>query len=310
MNEEKQAYLRRFAHQSVLHWRRGDLNFIPGSTLQSRVRAIKIDEAVQSVVDCIRTLVLDIKEAGFSFGDDEFYVGGVETGYLLTNRRLFVYADKKNNNTIVVFSLKDITRVDARTGWTAQLIIETKDGRVVEYKKLGGVPDHIELYALRDFDWQKVSFEESSFAVATVASEDVTPDPGEKEGGDSDSDQEPWNVKAGIVVGGLIAFGFSYVVVPLLIRSEALGLDAREAFFSFAGMCALMTIGPAILRVFGLKSWFIIWVLVLSYARVYQSDRSVFLTPVGVSVFCGLTYGSYAVFSNLAVDWLKKGNKG
>jgi hypothetical protein len=305
MNEEKQENIKQFAYRSVLHWRRGDVNIIPGSTLQSRVLEKKIDDAVQEVVDYIRPLVRDIREGGFFFGDDEFYVGGVEGGYLLTNRHLFVYIEKKKNNSMAAIPLEDISRFNVKSGWTTQMTIEINDGRVVEYKGLYNAPEEADLYALRDFDWKNVAFEESSFAEVMIGSEELKSGPEEKEGGDGSSEMESWNVKVSVVGGGLIAFVFSYLVAPLIIRNEALGIDIREAFFSFVGICAAMTIGPSILRVCGFKSWFILWVLVLSYARVYQTGRSVLLTPLGVAVFGSLTYGAYAIFSRLVLDLIR-----
>jgi hypothetical protein len=300
MYAKKPENLRQFAYRTVLHWRRGDLNIIPDSTLQERVLKLEVNAAVKGVMDYIKTLVQDIYEAGLSFEQHEFYVGGVDDCYLLTNMRLFLYSEIEDCKTITDISLKKIASISVNRGKMNQLTIETKEGKTQQYDCLSSVPAETDIYALRDFNWETISYDTDSFKM--VKQESEPNGSGLKEGKKKVSTE----LKFGVLFAGLISFGLVYFIAPLVIRNEALGIDVREAFFSFAGICGVMTLGPAILRSMGKPDWMILWVFALVYVRVLQSGRSVYLTYYGMFVFIALSFGTFLILARIVASLIPK----
>jgi hypothetical protein len=98
-----------------------------------------------------------------------------------------------------------------------------------------------------------------------------------------------------------VALIVSYVLV------DAQGFE--KALFSPLGICAILTIGPALLRSFGQSPFLIIALAVLNLAKPNKST-GVYLTPQGILFLTATCFGSYYLICDMLARTLVSSHVG
>lgn len=129
--------LRNFFSSSYDAWRRGNVLAFNNKSREYAL-STSLDEFIKQLsVESSDTFSSISNKIGF--WDEEFFISGGGTSFLLTNKRLFMSKVDDLNKEIDAYNIFDIKSIQSKGFWTSSATVKLNSGEEVKYSKLSWV---------------------------------------------------------------------------------------------------------------------------------------------------------------------------